>query len=73
MRYNFDNANCSIQILEFSDIYILGFLLFQMLEERIKLLSKELTFLKDIFMAHADSKHGITVDDMELQGLLQDP
>ena len=73
MRYNFDNANCSSQILEFSDIYILGFLLFQMLEERIKLLSKELTFLKDIFMAHADSKHGITVDDMELQGLLKDP
>eukprot|EP00094_Tigriopus_californicus_P001489 TCALIF_01444-PA protein Name:"Similar to CEBPG CCAAT/enhancer-binding protein gamma (Homo sapiens)" AED:0.11 eAED:0.11 QI:0/0/0.5/0.5/0/0.5/2/1197/117 len=25
----------------------------EMLEERIKLLSKELTFLKDIFMAHA--------------------
>merc|ERR1719213_1389816 len=38
----------------------------EMLEERIKLLTKELTFLKDIFLAHADSKHGITVDDMEL-------
>ena len=25
----------------------------EMLEERIKLLSKELTFLKDIFLAHA--------------------
>merc|ERR1712020_239532 len=44
----------------------------EMLEERIKLLSKELTFLKDIFLAHADSKHGITIDDMELQSLLQD-
>lgn len=64
----------------------------EMLEERIKLLTKELTFLKDIFLAHAgnyimlatlayikgdlflfpDSKHGITVDDMELRTLLQD-
>ena len=43
-----------------------------MLEERIKLLAKELTFLKDIFMAHAGSAHGITVDDMEIQGLLED-
>lgn len=44
----------------------------EMLEERIKLLAKELTFLKDIFMAHAGSAHGITVDDMEIQGLLED-
>ncbi len=27
------------------------------LEERIKLLSKELTFLKDIFLAHAGTSH----------------
>jgi len=44
----------------------------EMLEERIKLLTKELTFLKDIFLAHADSKHGITADDLELRTLLQD-
>merc|ERR1712211_137095 len=43
----------------------------EMLEERIKLLAKELTFLKDIFMAHAGS-HGITVDDMEIKGLLEE-
>ena len=44
----------------------------EMLEERIKLLAKELTFLKDIFMAHAGSSHGITVDDMEIKGLLEE-
>jgi CCAAT/enhancer binding protein (C/EBP) gamma len=44
----------------------------EMLEERIKLLSKELTFLKDIFMAHAGSAHGITVDDMEIKSLLEE-
>jgi len=44
----------------------------EMLEERIKLLHKELVFLKDIFMAHAGSSHGITVEDMEIKTLLQD-
>merc|ERR1712047_74463 len=44
----------------------------EMLEERIKLLAKELTFLKVIFMAHAGSAHGITVDDMEIKGLLEE-
>jgi len=44
----------------------------EMLEERIKLLAKELSFLKDIFMAHAGSSHGITVDDMEIKGLLEE-
>jgi len=44
----------------------------EMLEERIKLLSKELTFLKDIFMAHAGSAHGITVDDLEIKSLLEE-
>ena len=39
---------------------------------RIKLLTKELNFLKDIFMAHAGSSHGITVDDMEMKSLLED-
>ena len=32
-----------------------------MLEERIKLLHKELVFLKDIFFAHAENKHGPSV------------
>merc|ERR1719412_1770506 len=44
----------------------------EMLEERIKLLTKELTFLKDMFLAHADNKHGMSVDDLELRTLLQE-
>jgi len=44
----------------------------EMLEERIKLLTKELAFLKDIFLAHADSKHGMSIDDLELQTLLKE-
>merc|ERR1712241_265451 len=44
----------------------------EMLEERIKLLSKELTFLKDIFLAHAGSSHGITLDSMELTNILKE-
>jgi len=31
----------------------------ELLEDRIQLLSKELTFLKDIFLAHATRNHGI--------------
>jgi len=42
----------------------------EVLEERIKLLHKELVFLKDIFMTHAGSKHGITVEDLEIKNLL---
>jgi len=34
------------------------------LEERIQLLSKELTFLRDIFLAHANRAHGL--DDSHL-------
>ncbi|TRY61306.1 hypothetical protein TCAL_14960 [Tigriopus californicus] len=44
----------------------------EMLEERIKLLSKELTFLKDIFMAHAGSSHGLCLDDLDIKNLLND-
>merc|ERR1712038_1345665 len=44
----------------------------EMLEERIKLLSKELTFLKDIFLAHAGTSHGMTVDTMELNNMLKE-
>eukprot|EP00095_Tigriopus_kingsejongensis_P001764 maker-scaffold183_size276960-snap-gene-1.29 protein:Tk01764 transcript:maker-scaffold183_size276960-snap-gene-1.29-mRNA-1 annotation:"ccaat enhancer-binding protein gamma" len=44
----------------------------EMLEERIKLLSKELTFLKDIFMAHAGSSHGLCLDDLDIKNLLNE-
>jgi len=44
----------------------------EMLEERIKLLHKELVFLKDIFFAHAENKHGLTDVDMEIQNLLDE-
>jgi len=62
------------QVRFFLPFALLTFLLQEneMLEERIKLLAKELTFLKDIFMAHAGSAHGITVDDMEIKGLLEE-
>jgi len=43
-----------------------------MLEERIKLLHKELVFLKDIFLAHAENKHGLTDMDMEIRNLLDE-
>ncbi|XP_075231221.1 inverted repeat binding protein 18 kDa isoform X2 [Lycorma delicatula] len=42
------------------------------LEEKIKLLSKELGFLKDLFLAHAGSAHGITLEDVDLEALLND-
>jgi len=42
------------------------------LEEKIKLLSKELTFLKDIFLAHAGTSHGINFEDMDVAALLKD-
>lgn len=42
------------------------------LEERIKLLSKELTFLKDIFLAHAGSNHGLCIDDLDIKDLLKE-
>jgi len=42
------------------------------LEEKIKLLSKELTFLKDIFLAHAGTSHGISFEDMDVAALLKE-
>jgi len=42
------------------------------LEEKIKLLSKELTFLKDIFLAHAGTSHGINLEDMDVAALLKE-
>jgi len=44
----------------------------EMLEERIKLLAKELNFLKDIFIAHSGSAHGIDVEDLEIQRMMED-
>jgi len=44
----------------------------EMLEERIKLLNKELVFLKDIFFAHACSKHGLSDIEMDIKNLLED-
>ena len=44
----------------------------EMLEERIKLLHKELVFLKDIFFAHAGSKHGLSDIDMDIKNLLEE-
>lgn len=44
----------------------------EMLEERIKLLAKELSFLKDIFLAHAGSAHGIVMEDLEMKGIMEE-
>merc|ERR1712080_472871 len=35
------------------------------MEERIKLLSKELVFLKNLFLAHETSAHGPKLDDVQ--------
>jgi len=42
------------------------------LEENIKILSKELGILKDLFMAHAGEAHGVRLNEVELAGLLRD-
>ena len=42
------------------------------LEERIQLLSKELTFLKDIFLAHANRTHGLDASKLGLSHLLKE-
>jgi len=42
------------------------------LEERIQLLSKELIFLKDIFLAHAQKAHGVQEVDLGLGHLLKE-
>ncbi|KAI5726835.1 hypothetical protein M8J76_009254 [Diaphorina citri] len=43
-----------------------------MLEEKIKILSRELSFLKNLFLAHAGSTNGIDMDDIDLESLLAD-
>ncbi|CAL1277057.1 unnamed protein product [Larinioides sclopetarius] len=41
----------------------------EMLEAKIKILTKELSFLKDLFLAHAGSAHGQNLTDAELSYL----
>ncbi|KAG8198171.1 hypothetical protein JTE90_006920 [Oedothorax gibbosus] len=43
----------------------------EMLEAKIKILTKELSFLKDLFLAHAGSAHNHSLSDAEL-GYLRD-
>ncbi|XP_043505604.1 CCAAT/enhancer-binding protein gamma [Polistes fuscatus] len=43
----------------------------ELLEEKIKMLTKELGFLKDLFLAHAgSSQHSINFQDIDLNTLL---
>ncbi|XP_032665586.1 CCAAT/enhancer-binding protein gamma [Odontomachus brunneus] len=43
----------------------------ELLEEKIKMLTKELGFLKDLFLAHAGSnQHSINLQDVDLNALL---
>ncbi|XP_063217214.1 CCAAT/enhancer-binding protein gamma [Bacillus rossius redtenbacheri] len=42
------------------------------LEEKIKLLTKELGFLKDLFLAHAGSAHGVNLQNVDLEAMLKD-
>lgn len=44
----------------------------EMLETKIKLLTKELSFLKDLFMAHAGSAHGQHLTEVDLNFLSED-
>lgn len=40
------------------------------LEEKINLLTKELSFLKDLFLAHAGSSNGMSFAGMDLEAIL---
>ena len=42
------------------------------MEERIKLLSKELKFLKDTFLAHAGPNHGMDINHLGIRELFED-
>jgi len=42
------------------------------LEERIQLLSKELTFLKDIFLAHTNRTHGLDATHLGFTEILEE-
>lgn len=42
------------------------------LEEKIKLLTKELSFLKDLFLAHAGTSNAVDVSKFNLSAILQE-
>lgn len=42
------------------------------MEERIKLLAKELNFLKQLFLAHDGSGHGVEINSEELDSILKE-
>ncbi|XP_025154930.1 CCAAT/enhancer-binding protein gamma isoform X1 [Harpegnathos saltator] len=45
----------------------------ELLEEKIKMLTKELGFLKDLFVAHSGSnQHSMNIQDIDLNALLED-
>ncbi|XP_021928424.1 CCAAT/enhancer-binding protein gamma-like isoform X2 [Zootermopsis nevadensis] len=44
----------------------------EMLEEKIRMLTKELGFLKDLFLAHAGSAHGVNLENVDLESLLKE-
>lgn len=44
----------------------------EMLEEKIRMLTKELGFLKDLFLAHAGSAHGVNLENVDLETLLKE-
>ncbi|KAG1699323.1 CCAAT/enhancer-binding protein gamma [Nymphon striatum] len=44
----------------------------EMLEGKVKILSKELSFLKDLFLAHAGNAHGQNMSAVELNTLLSE-
>lgn len=43
-----------------------------MLEEKVKTLTKELQFLKELFLAHASNTQNAKFDGIDLQKLLED-
>ncbi|XP_023721592.1 CCAAT/enhancer-binding protein gamma-like isoform X2 [Cryptotermes secundus] len=44
----------------------------EMLKQKICMLTKELGFLKDLFLAHAGSAHGVNLENVDLESLLQE-
>merc|ERR1711976_1136360 len=42
----------------------------EQLEGKIKLLPKELAVLKEVFITHAGTSHGMTVQDLDVEALL---
>lgn len=43
-----------------------------MLEEKVKTLTKELQFLKELFLAHASNSHNAKLESIDLDKLLED-